>query len=51
MFLFYVLCFFNKGDTIQGGTLFKGEHYFRKYGTCKDSNQKPEKQNRLRLII
>ena len=23
MFLFYVLSFFNKGDTIQGGTLFK----------------------------
>ena len=23
MFLFYVLSFFKKGDTIQGGTLFK----------------------------
>ena len=32
MFLFYVLRFFKKGDTIQGGTLFKGGHYLRKYG-------------------
>ena len=32
MFLFYVLIFFKKGDTIQGGTLFKGGHYLRKYG-------------------
>ena len=32
MFLFYVLCFFKKGDTIQGGTLFKGGHYLRKNG-------------------
>ena len=32
MFFFYVLSFFNKGDTIQGGTLFKGGHYLRKYG-------------------
>ena len=31
-FLFYVLSFFKKGDTIQGGTLFKGGHYLRKYG-------------------
>ena len=31
MFLFYVLSFFKKRDTIQGGTLFKGEHYLRKY--------------------
>ena len=29
----YVLSFFKKGDTIQGGTLFKGGHYLRKYGT------------------
>ena len=27
MFLFYVLSFFKKGDTIQGGKLFKGGHY------------------------
>ena len=33
MLLFYVLSFFKKGDTIQGGTLFKGGHYLRKYGT------------------
>ena len=33
MFLFYVLSFFKKGDTIQGGTLFKGGYYLRKYGT------------------
>ena len=26
MFLSYVLSFFKKGDTIQGGTLFKGGH-------------------------
>ena len=32
MFLFYVLSFFKKGDTIQGGTLYKGGHYLRKYG-------------------
>ena len=32
MFLFYVLSFFKKWDTIQGGTLFKGGHYLRKYG-------------------
>ena len=32
MFLFYVLSFFKKGDTIQGGTLFKGRHYLKKYG-------------------
>ena len=31
MFLFYVLIFFKKGDTLQGGTLFKGGHYLRKY--------------------
>ena len=31
---FYVLSFFKKGDTIQGGgrTLFKGGRYLRKYG-------------------
>ena len=32
MFLFYVLTFFKKVDIIQGGTLFKGGHYLRKYG-------------------
>ena len=32
MFLFYVLSFSKKGDTIQGGKLFKGGHYLRKYG-------------------
>ena len=32
MFHFYVLTFFKKGDIIQGGTLFKGGHYLRKYG-------------------
>ena len=31
MFLFYVLSFFKKGDTIQGGTLFKRGHYLMKY--------------------
>ena len=35
MFLFYVLSFFKKGDTIQGGTLFKGGHYLRKHGICQ----------------
>ena len=34
MFLFYVLSFFKKGDTIQGGTLIKGGHFLRKYGIC-----------------
>ena len=37
MFLFYVLSFFKKGDTIQGGTLFKGGHYLRKYGISHQS--------------
>ena len=34
MLLFYVLSFFKKGGTIQGGTLSKGGggHYLRKYG-------------------
>ena len=32
MLFSYVLGFFKKGDTIQGGTLFKGGHYLRKYG-------------------
>ena len=32
MFLFYVLSFSKKGDTIKGGTLLKGGHYWRKYG-------------------
>ena len=31
MFLFYVLSFFKKWDTIQGGTLFKEGHHLRKY--------------------
>ena len=35
MFLFYVLSFFKKGDTIQGGTLFKGGQYLRKYSMSK----------------
>ena len=40
MFLFYVLTFFKKGDTIQGGTLFKRGHYLRKYGmlTNRETN-------------
>ena len=36
MFLFYVLSFFKKGDTIQGGIFFKGGHYLRKYGICNN---------------
>ena len=32
MFLFCVLSFFKKGDTIQEETLFKGGLYLRKYG-------------------
>ena len=32
MFIFYALTFFKKGDTIQGGTLFKGGYYIRKCG-------------------
>ena len=36
MFLSYVLSFFKKGDTIQGGTLFNGENYLRKYGNLVD---------------
>ena len=37
MFLFCVLSSFKKGETIQGGTLFKGGHYLRKYGNKKIS--------------
>ena len=33
MFLFYALSFFQKGDTIQWRTLFKGGHFLRKYDT------------------
>ena len=33
MFLFYVLSFFKKGDTIQGGTLLKEIRFFHKK-TC-----------------
>ena len=40
MFLFYVLSFFKKGDTIQGGTLFKGGHYLRKYGSLHENPQR-----------
>ena len=36
MFLFHVLSFFKKGDTIQGGALFKGGHYLRKYGIARN---------------
>ena len=35
MFLFYVLSFFIKGGTIQGGTLFKGGHYLYSYSIQK----------------
>ena len=35
MFLFFVLSLFKKGDTIQGGTLFKRGNYLRKYGMLK----------------
>ena len=38
MLLFYVLSFFKKGDIIQGGTLFKGGYYLRKYGTYVKRN-------------
>ena len=38
----YVLSFFKKGDTIQGGTLFKGGHYLRKYGIYLLLNDNPE---------
>ena len=39
MFLFCVLSFFKKGDSIQGETLFKGEHYLRKYGIIESRNE------------
>ena len=32
MFLFHVLSFFKKGDTIHGGTSIKEGHYLGKYG-------------------
>ena len=34
----YVLNFFKKGETIQGGTLFKGRHYLRKYGKTQNES-------------
>ena len=40
MFLIYKLSFFKKGDTIQGVALFKGGHYFRKYGKNLDNIEK-----------
>ena len=42
MFRFYVLSFFKIGDTIQGGTLFKGEHYLRKCGNPSSVVYVPE---------
>ena len=38
MFLFYVLTFFKKGDTIQEEKLFKGGHYLRKYGKFREKS-------------
>ena len=43
MFLFYVLTFFKKGDIIQGGTLFMGGHYLRKYGNSFFQKRHPTK--------
>ena len=41
----YLLSFFKKGNTIQGGTLFKGGHYLRKYrisvGALRSSKTRP----------
>ena len=50
MFLFYVLSFLKKGDTIQGGTLFKGGHYLRKYGMF-GSHHEATQQERPRDIF
>ena len=54
MFLFYVLNFFKKGDTIQGGTLFKGGHYLKKYSMQFfygeiEKEQKKDKKNLLKV--
>ena len=43
MLLFYVLSYFKKGDTIQGGTLYKGGHYLRKYSSSKSTGKKTGK--------
>ena len=51
MFLFYVLSFFKKGDTIQGGTLFKGKHYLRKYGTWKTQEHRKVTYNAYPKLI
>ena len=40
MFLFYVLTIFKNRDTIQEGTLFKGGHYIRKYGSFAATKKK-----------
>ena len=47
MFLFYVLSFFRKKETIQGGTLFKGGHYLRKYNILMRKIQKMKTSNSL----
>ena len=44
MFLFYVLSFFKKGDTIQGGTLFK-EIWYMNVGP-----EKFDKKNKCRAL-
>ena len=41
---------FQKRDTIQGGTLFKGGHYLRKYGKLKLHCIKKESE-RMMIII
>ena len=38
MFLFYVLSFFKKGDTIQGGTLFREIRYIYIYSMRRQRN-------------
>ena len=50
MFLFDVLTFFKKGDIIQGGTLFKGGHYLRKYGKSTLGPKISSSLNLLSLI-
>ena len=51
MFLFYVLSFFEKGDTIQGGTLLKGGLYLGKYVIYQFETSQPLKLFCKLLIV
>ena len=51
MFLFYVLSFFKKGDTIQGGTLFKEIRYFHSIKSGLQIANSTHMNFKLRLVF